>query len=237
MAYKTSSIDLIRDVVQAMTFPIKILSVTSVAGVHTVKACDIYHAQPGFSVIIGGKSYIIKDISGSDTLILLGADAITADSFDLYTPFYFHGTPIQQGMELAQQTQAFNKTPMVWFYEQFTDNFHNNNVEKVERDITMRLFFLTQANTDKWLTDDAYHNAIDPMRRLAENFIEQLSVPVDNNRRFNTIDFDFQIKNYHKFGVFLTDRGMEKSLWAEKLAGCELSMDLSVFRYHKCETC
>jgi len=235
MSYTESSIDIIGKVVAAMTFPVKVLSVATSGTKHTLTVCDIYHAQPGFSVTIAGNKYVITGINGTTTMIVKGTPApIAPVSFDLYTPFFFHGTPTQQGVELNQQKQAFDKTPMVWFYEQFTDRFIEDQLSKTEREITMRLFFLTQAKTEKWLTDDSYHNAIEPMRRLAENFKNQLAVPQGGVKRFDTDLLTFRMLNYHKFGVFINNKGMEKSLWADKLAGCEMSITLPVFRDEPC---
>lgn len=223
-----------------MTFPVVVQSVASVGDDHTLTVCDIFHAQPGFTVTISADDYIIKSISGTTVMVVTGTTTPVAPvTFDLYDPFFFHGTPIQQGVELKQKKQAFNKTPMVWMYEQFTDRFFEDPADKTERNITMRLFFLTQAKTDKWLTDDSYANAIKPMNRLAENFKNQLDVPVGGVKRFDTDTLEFDMLNYHKFGVFINNKGMEDSLWADKLAGCEMSITLPVFRDEPCpdESC
>ena len=235
MNYKESSIDIIEGVVLSMTFPVKVLSVASVLNVHTLTVCDIYHAQPGFKVTISGNDYVIKSISGTNTMVVEGTPAVVAPvTFDLYPPYFFHGTPIQQGVELAKEKSVSNKTPMVWFYEQFTDKFFNDQISAVEREVTMRLFFLTQTDTDKNYTETAYQNAIEPMRRLAENFIRQLDVPINGVKRFNTDDLDYSMVNYHKFGVFINNKGMQNSLWQEKLAGVEISVTLPVFRSEPC---
>jgi len=238
MIYKQSTIDIVEDVVNAMVFPVEIKGIATSGTQHTLTVCNIYHAQPGFNVTIDNKKYLIKSISAPDTIVVQGSPAITATSFNLYPPFFFHGTPIQQGMELNQITKAFDKTPMVWFHEQFTDRFIEDALVAMERESRIRLFFLTQADYEKWLTDDTYHNAIEPMRRLAENFIDELKVyRVGCEKRFNTDDLEFELINYHRFGVFISNRGMEKSLWADKLAGVELAITLPVFKINPCDEC
>lgn len=231
MIYKESSIDIIGAVVASMTFPVQITNVSSVGNVHTLTVCDIYHAQPGFIVTIDGNQYTITDITAPDTMVVTGSAPIVVASFFLYTPVYFHGTPIETNVELLQEDNANDKTPMVWFLENFTDRFFDDSEDTREREIKFRLFFLTQANHEQWLVDDAYHNAIEPMRRLMENFIEKLrAVPA----RFGLIDFEYEAINYAKFGVYINNKGMEKSLFADKLAGCELNMSLTIYKYEGC---
>ena len=121
---------------------------------------------------------------------------------------------------------------MVWFLENFTDKFFDDAADTREREIRFRLFFLTQANHEKWLVNDSYHNAILPMRRLAENFIDKLrSLPA----RFDLISEEYELINYAKFGVYITNKGMEKSLFADKLAGCELNISLTVYKLDACQ--
>lgn len=237
MQHREDTTDIIEAVINSMTFPVKILSVATNAGVQAVKTCDILHAEPKRKVTIGGKEYVIKDIDPStNTLFLIGTPPITAPvTFNLYSPKFFHGTPIQQGMELEKKQKATDKTPMVWLHEQFTDTFYEDLSENKERDVRMRLFFLTQASYKSWLTEHSYHNAIKPMRRLAEHFIETLKTfAVNGEKRFDTDKMSYDFINYHSFGVFISNRGMEKSLWADELAGVELAINLPVNRITSC---
>src|SRR3989304_3963435 len=186
MIYKQNSIDIIGAVVSSMTFPVSITNVSSVGNVHTLTVCDLYHSQAGFTVTIGGNDYLITQVLEPDTIIVTGTAPIIVSSFNLYTPFYFHGTPIETNIELAQEKNAFDKTPMVWFLGNFTDRFFDDSEDTREREIRFRLFFLTQANHEKWLVDDAYLNAIKPMRNLSEQFVEKLrALPA----RFDLIDW------------------------------------------------
>lgn len=232
MIYKESSIDIIGEVVASMTFPVQITNVASVGSVHTLTVCDLYHAQPGFTVTIDGNEYTITDITAPDTMVVTGADPIVVASFYLYTPVYFHGTPIETNIELNQENNAQDKTPMVWFLENFTDRFFDDAEDTREREIRCRLFFLTQANHEAWKVADAYHNAIEPMRRLMENLVEKLRA---SPARFGLIDFEYEAINYAKFGVYINNKGMENSLFADKLAGCELSVSLTVYKTDGCE--
>lgn len=244
MIYRQSSIDIIKAVVQAMTFPVTITEVVVNGNIHTIKTCDIYHAQQSFSVEIGGEIYTIDGISGTNMMAVIGTtNSIqytfsVPQTFDLYKPFFFHGTPIAQGTELNQKDNAFDKIPMVWMYEQFTDTFNEEENNTIEREIKMRLFFLSRGNHEEWLTEEAYHQGIEPMRRLAENFVNKLkSFIVGGQKRFNTDNLQYDIINYAKFGVFISNKGTEKQLWADNLSGCELAITLPVNRINPCIDC
>src|SRR3990172_385101 len=164
MIYKQSSIDVIGEVVSSMSFVVQIVSISTSGEVHTLTVCDVFYAQPGFKLTIDGNTYTIVDVLAPDTIIVRGSAAIVLLSFFLYPPFFFHGTPIETNVQLVQESNASNKTPMIWFLENFTKRFFYNSEDTRERQINFRLFFLTQANHEQWL-DDAYHNAIEPMRR------------------------------------------------------------------------
>ena len=249
MNYRKSSIDIIRDIVESLTFPVTILSASNLgSGVHELEVCDMYFAQIGFTVTIGGKIYTITGIVpaghpdcgiGSNDLIKVKGDAsnITATTFDLYKPFFFHGTPIAQGTELAQVTQAKNKTPMVWVNDGTLEEiFYHNDLENKDRELKFDWYCLTQANPEKWATDQAWDEAIEPMARLRQIVIAKIKTmewlfPQENMKETS--------KPYAKFGVYLANRGMEKSLWHDKLAGVGNSMTLEINRNdaEACEDC
>jgi len=235
MIYNKSSIDIIREVVEAMTFPMVITNIATTLNNHILTVCDIKHAQPGFSIQIGATTYLILDIDAENkTITIQGTPTPVLTAFDLYKPFFFHGTPIATGIELIQEKQAFNKTPMVWFLENFVDHFYKGKQDMRNRDLRARLFFLTQADHEKWLTDDAYKNAIEPMHRLQELFLEEL---VKKPGIFDMVDFEYDRINYAKFGVYINNKGTEKNLFVDKLSGCEMPFAPLTILKHPCVQC
>lgn len=243
MIYKESSIDIIRGIVESLEFPVTIdAAVNDGGGNHTLTVEDMYHAQPGFKVTIDGKIYKITDIIPAvqpdcgvpnlDVMKVTGdAGDIVATTFELYKPFFFHGTPIAQGVELVKKNKAVDKVPMAWFYQQSKDHFFESETINDERDITLRLFFLTQGKPETWLSEDAHNQGVKPMRRLLEIFIAKLKTM---SYRFDVDDMEYDVLPYYKFGVFIVNRGMEKSLWSDKLSGCELAIPLKVFKKPPC---
>jgi len=247
MIYKESSIDIVEGFKNDMTFVVEIESVVNDGGgFHTLTVCDMFHAQPGFKVTIGVLVYTIKSIvpalhpscgvQTKDSLVVKGDAAnIVATTFNMYVPFFFHGTPISQGVELAKIKQAKNKTPMLWFHEEFKDRFFEDPTQNTDREIQFRLFFLTEAIPSKWVTAEAYDNAVKPMRRLAEHFVAQLKTKLF---RVDTDTLEYEIINYAKFGVFISNRGQDKKLWHDNLSGCEINFsNLTVFKRDGKEAC
>jgi len=248
MIYKQPSIDIIGDLIASLTFPVTIIqAVNNGSGVHTLSVCDMYHAQPGFYVMIGSKKYLITDIQPAeqpdcdtptnDVMVIKGESAnITATTFNMYSPFFFYGTPMAEGTELSQVNQAKDKTPMYWLrLDDFSEKFFENEMETKERELKFRLYPLTQSDHEKWVTSEAKKQAIDPMHRLAEIFVNAVKA---NPARFNVNEFTWDIPAvFPKFGVISINRGVEKSLWHDKLGGVELSMSLTVLKKEGCEIC
>jgi len=241
MAYLESLVDIIDGIVSGLTFPVTIKSVVETTivtdegetiDVYAITTCDIYHAQPSFYVTIGGHSYLIRRIDAStNVLYVSGSVSITATSFNLYTPYFFHGVPIEVGNELMNIPDAVDKTPMIWLHENYLEEIDRNPESIIERVSSFRLFFLTQANNELWLVDTAYENAIMPMRRLSEIFISALE---EATGRFETDDFKYDVTNYAKFGVYISNKGVLKNMFVDKLGGCELAMDLPIIKDLSC---
>ncbi len=247
MKYKQSSIDIIGNLIASLTFPVKIIQAVNEAnGNHTLSVDDMYHAQPGFTITVGGKKYTITDIlpgeslfCGTDTndVIKIKGDAgnITVTNFTMYPPFFFYGTPIAEGIELISTSQSKDKTPMYWLrLDDIYEKFYEDDLEPKERDLKIRLYPLTQADHDKWLTADAKKLAIDPMHRLAEILINKIkSLPY----RFDVDNLEWEVPAvYPKFGVISINRGVEKSLWHDKLAGIEMAINLTVYKNLNCNS-
>lgn len=217
-----------------MTFPVIITSVEmNDDGTQTLTVCDLYHAQEGFPVNIGGNEYIIREITYPNIMRVSGTPEIEPQTFELYHPIFKHGTPIATGMEIGKIPEANDKTPMVWFMEQFDDDIFYKEESPFERRSRFKLFFLTQGDHAKWLTEEAYEKAIIPMRRLQEKFEQEM---IANDSLFNMDDCQVTVRNYAKFGVFIVEKGMPTGLFKDKLSGCEMDIkSLDIYRLGICD--
>lgn len=235
MIYRIPTVDIVGMVVAAMQFPVAINSVTETeAGTFLLDVCHFYHAQKGFTVTIGGNDYKIKSVNYPNELIVTGSQAISVTEFEMYHPFYFHGTPIQTGVELDKKKQSKDKIPMIWLYEQYEETRNVSNINPIDLKINFRLFFLSTGNPANWTTELAYQEGILPMARLQEKFEKQLIIM---NWLFNTDSpFEYTFKTYHEFGVFIANKGMMQELWTDKLSGCEMNCpSLEIFSDGLCK--
>lgn len=235
MGYKREFTDILNTLISSMSFPVVINTATdNNDGTFTLVCDDIYFAQPGFAVTINAVSYTIDSIDQStETLVVTGVGAITSgDTFNMYTPYFYHGTPIATGQELQNQQNASAKTPMIWLWENFTEDYYDE-FSALERDVDCELFFLTQADFELWETEDAYANAIKPMKRLADLFIEAINSDTAN---FYFNASRYKSENYSKFGVFIRDKGTSKNLFADKLSGVGIDFKFIINKTDECPT-
>lgn len=232
MRYKSEITDLLNTTISSMTFPVIIGTVTVTATGYIIRCDDIYFAQSGFDITINSVVYRITAINQStETLTIDGVGTIViGDTFDMYTPYFFHGTPIATEQEIKSEPNSLNKTPMLWLWENFTEKFYDD-FSSLDRDIDLEIFALTQADFDQWLTDDAYSNAIKPMKRLIDLFIQALK---DDSTTYETDTLTYDSENYSKFGVFIRDKGSSKNLFTDKLSGIGIKFKLTLLKTDEC---
>lgn len=242
MIYKKSTIAILRDLISAMDFTMQITAViettiTTDTGTITVQrltVCDIMHAEPGRNIVLNEGTYQIREIDADNKYIyVFGSVVIAPQTFDLYAPVFYYGTPIRTGIELNQEQTAANKTPMIWFAQLSTDEYDDVD-SAFDRFINGDLFFLTQNNPEMWLTEKSQRLSVDPMRRLMEHFLADVQ---NANGIFFTDDFKYSAKEYQNFGVYISEKGVLQNKWADKLAGIKLNPCLTVINNYECESC
>jgi len=175
--------------------------------------------------ILGG-THIVSFKGVTETLV-----STDMTSYEVPYVYFFHGTPIAVGAELDKINNANNKTPMVWMMENFQERFYDDPLLRLERETTLRLFFLTQANHRQWVTQQAYDHCIAPMRRLMELFVEVIK----NDGTFDVTDLTYSVYNYAKFGVYINEKGMPTNKFADNLSGVEMSFVLKRYKPDCCD--
>lgn len=245
MIYREDLIGILRTVVESMDFTVTINSVEETDGTYVITTCDIYHAEPGRTVTIGGETFTITAIDADEKTISVTTEAELAEdfwtgktSFALYSPYFFHGTPIDTNKQLKDINRAQDKTPMVWLHEQYQEDFSENNRDVHERVSDFRIFFLTQSDhTDE--TGTLYSDKTRPMHRLSEQFIEIMKTYTNARyeRVFSTDTLKWRRLNFNRLGVFINNKGMEQSLFVDSLSGCELDISVPLYRLQYCIVC
>jgi hypothetical protein len=231
MTYKEDIIVFARNVLNTIAFEAEILSNTDNAdGTHTLVLADILYLQEGFKQEIDGNEYKIISVDpATNTIIVQGAEPIEVDTFTPYAVKFFYGNIRETANELKEYLQARDKTPMLYFYEEFKERFYEEPDTNIERESDLRLFFLTQADFKDWQRQDFQDNAIMPMRRLTEHYIEQLknTARVANLTTWETV-------NKTRFGVFINEKGVDKAYWADNLSGIELRITIELLKPDNC---
>jgi len=231
---RDETVDIVKDLVGSMSFTMDLTLINDNAdGTYTLYGCNTYHLQECFKVNYEGASWTITNVDKNTSItikpVLDSTPIPTTLELDVYDPYYFHGTVIQTNLELEQISNSSLKTPMIYLLEVLEDTFYNDD-NALEREADLRLFFLTQANFVDWKTQDTYNNAIEPMRSLCYSFIDTL-----NASKIISNFAQFRVINYTKFGVYMTDKGYEKRVFNDNLAGVELRISLPIKRVNNCK--
>lgn len=232
MRFRKPSTDIIEEIVALMTPTVEITDVVTSGSQHTLSVCNPYWIQRGMVLTINGNDYTVTSVTYPNTVVVTGSAPITVTSFTLTAPYFFHGTPLATSEEMEQIPDAADKTPMVWMMEGYTDRNFYDDRNPYDRELTCRLFGLTQKLEESETTDQAYDGCIEPMRRMMEYFVERINgVP----GTANLDDFIYDFIHYAKFGVYITMKGTPKALFADNLGGVELPLErLKLYRRQSC---
>ena len=230
--------DVLKELVEAMVFPVSYTTATdNTDGTYTLGGiCNIFHAQPGFKITIDGNEYEIKDYGTDDDgyalLLKAGSNPLPAapNTFNLYIPFFFHGHPIQQNVELKDKMPE-DKTPMIYFMEPYDTVKDASWDSSIDSRSTVVLCFLTQAKTHEWETKDFYYHCIKPMNALMEKFIEVIKT----SNKFYTEEMVYKPAYHSKFGINIRELGTKKEYFAELLSGCSVQLFLQMYKIESCD--
>ena len=228
---KLETTDIVEALVDELAFTFEATNVIdNTDGTYTLETCNTFHIQECFYITNDGNQYLVTKVI-KDTSITIQGSFLPVPMFDVYKPYFFHGTVIQTNLELSKQGNVNGRTPFVYLLEILKDRFFEDD-SIVERESDLRLFFLTQANFEDWKNADHNEKAILPMRSLAYNFINTLK----NNKKIAKF-VEYEIINHVKFGVYTTEKGHEKKVFNDNLTGVELRITLPVMQDFECKKC
>lgn len=233
--------DILDEVVSGMEFPVSIKEVVlNDDGSQTLMCCDIYHAQTKFKVTINDLEYEITAISQAGESITVVptfegvATILPGVTFFLYKVFFFHGTPVTTQQDLQSENNADNKTPMIWRWEHDKEKFHRDEI--VERTSPEELYCLSQfpVTRETMKNDDIVTECVEPMRRLAENFMNELFKRSD---LFSTDEQEYEIEAFPKFAIMAKNKGAGNAVLMDNLSGVGLFTTLELWYQSTCDEC
>jgi hypothetical protein len=225
MINRTPTTDIIESIVNLLSFDYAITSVTdNLDGTYTLTSNNTYHLQPTFVVSIDSVDYTVVSVVRNTNIVVSGTVLPTATSFTVYTPYYFHGTPVQVSNELTEINVSSEKTPMVYLSEALKEKYFGRG-SAIDRTTNCRLFFLTQCETS-WLTERFHSDAIQPMTDLANEFIEKLRA---SKLIGNFEENGYEITTLQRVSIETSGKG-KKNFANECLSGVELNIELPIVR-------
>lgn len=236
MIYRYELTDILETVVNSLQFSVTIKSqVINTDGSITLSCCDIYHAEVGRIVTIGVNDYTITAIDDTvKTITVIGTGSITTTTFELYHPKFFYGTPLAMENELIEIEDAADKTPMIFLLLKYREQYFEDLEDTLDRISNCTIYFLTQSNFEDWKSTDIFTNAVKPMHRLQQNFLNFLKT---DNVHFNMIDFSDNYDPETKFGVYVANKGVPKGFFTDKLSGGKTDFALPIYKDYSCDNC
>ena len=218
--------DIIKTVVDQITPKFVIDSITANSdGTYTLTSCDTFYLIPCKTITIAGEEYEIKSFIQDESITIKPVDSgdpTGETEFDLYLPFYIHGSPINTNNELTEIQFSSEKTPTVYLYETLREKHHeklSGSPIALESDVV--IFFLDESNWQEWKPEDHHNNVIEPMKSLVGLFVDEINRQRAN---FARID-DFETIERANFGA-LTKEGVLKSQFNDRLSGVELRISI-----------
>lgn len=210
-----------------MKFSFTIDSVTdNMDGTYLLSTSNTHYLQANSNKMfeIGGIYYEILEVVINESLLVKGDSEPVVSTFLLPVPYFFHGTIKQTNTELSEEIDMAFKTPMVYLLRPFTEDVDANDANDliIDRNASLTLFFLTEANFVDWKTKDYDHNTLEPMWSMLNTFIETCKSS-DMLDRLTTYTIEDKIKfaNY-------TSNGADKILFKDNLSGKQLDINLPI---------
>lgn len=225
----TIVVDFIERIVDEIDFTYDVDSFSNDGTDTTIIVCDLFHARTELIVTNDSVEHKILSVDNDTNTIVLAGLADTSKPFVLKSPFYFHGTPAAQNNTLSLIKSWTDKLPMVYLLEIFRESVNNDRELSLDRTAQVTLYFLDNANYEDWDTNQHYEFRINPMHNLLDKFIEQL-----NKDGLVGKFVTYEVFNHVKFGVYVTNKGHENSIFNEALSGCELVISIPIQKDFSC---
>jgi len=158
-----------------------------------------------------------------------GATNITSkDVLYVITPKFLFGTHTSANNELTLKRQKTNDIlPLIWLIENIGEVEYGKQ-SVIERDSSLRLFFLDDIDPSNGLNEDFRKNVVSPMLNLKDEFLNVVS----NNpifKEYSSVD----IRTITRFGNE-KEKGVFENILNDNLSGVELRITLNIYKKNKC---
>ena len=228
----------IYDIVQDEIFSklnneVKIVSASALSGgTQTIVLCVQKWVRVGtYLKDVSNKNWLIQSITDNEIVVKkpTGATNLSVNqTLTLIEPKFLFGTRISADNEYKKTSNDNrNKLPLIWLVENIRETEYNYG-SAIERDASLRFYFLDDNNPKQYLNEDYRKNVVTPMIGLKDEFLRI----VRSNKIFQTYE-SVDIRTITRFGNE-TEQGVIENILSDNLSGLELSIKLSVKRKKEC---
>jgi len=225
------TVDFIESIVNQMTPTITIDSVVDNGdGTQTLTVCNTYWVRKYLTITIDAIEYDVSSFVKDTSITIPNTTLVTATSFVLTAPFYFHGSPMQVNNEFLIQKQDANKYPLVYLVESLTDSFYDE-LDSRDKDTSLRIFFLDSFANKNDEVDAHYTNVIVPLNASLNYFVELLKSDS------TTLPFSYDVINRVKVGIYSTNQGNTSQIFDDPLDGVEFVSTITLMKSNDCSNC
>jgi hypothetical protein len=223
------TVDYIETIVDSMTPTITIDSVVDNGdGTQTLTTCDTYWIRQYLTVTIDGTDYEVSSFVKDTSITIPSATLVTASSFTLTAPYYFHGYVMQVNNEWIIQKNDDNKYPLVYLVEPMTDSYYDEEDSK-DKDMNLRLFFLDSFASKNDEVDAHYINRIVPLNASVDYFVDLLKEsPI-------TLPFSYDTTNRIKVGTNTVNEGTTAEIFSDSLDAVEFVGTVTTLKSNDCK--
>lgn len=176
----------------------------------------------GYSFIIIADVYKIISVTPNISITVSGLTPPLALIFNIYSPFFIHGTVIATNAELQNTANSIDKLPMIWLHEVTKETVSVDESSALDRVSDCDFYFMVDCDFTNWRTIDHDLNAIQPMRNLINEFIKTIT----NSSGIGTLSQDYTVTNHARWGTYVTDSGHTKGIFNDHLSGCNLKIQI-----------
>lgn len=223
------TVDFISDIVTSMTPTITIDSVVDNGdGTQTISVCNTYWIRKHLTVTIDSIEYVVSEFVEGTSFTIPSGTLVTATSFVLQAPYYFHGSPMQANNEHLKIKLTENKYPLIYLVEALTDNVYDE-LDGKEKDMGLRIFFLDSLDSKNDEVTEHFTNVVKPLNASLDYFVEKLK------GNSYTLPFSYDVTNRIKVGVYTTNQGNTDSIFSDPLDGVEFVSNVTLLKGYECK--
>ena len=133
-------------------------------GTYTFTCNNTKWLTKGYSFTVITDVYKVVSIVPNVSITVSGSTLPLAKTFDIYLPYFIHGTVIATNAELQNTANSIDKLPFIWLKEVTKETVSVDELDSLDRVSECDLYFMVDCDFSNWKTTDHDLNAIQPMR-------------------------------------------------------------------------